>query len=401
MKKGFWMRMVVILLFGLFLLFYLNEKFIYNNHSDMEAHFRFALNIPLVFELGLDQFGKEVSYAHIISYPGWHLLFDVIYTFLSRVISSDMGETTILLAQALENSGLLVVTFVVMEKCMQKYYHLTERVSVGLAIINMFIGPLFIPGISQNYYLGQFTANPWHNPTILMIKPLAVFTFFLYCYLVQERSKSENFKKQNILFVVLTLCLLFGAWMKPSFYQAFVPALFVFCIVDLIKTKGASLKFDIKTGFAVLPVCVLALIQYIVSFDNTENGIIWAPGCVWESLSDNIGLSFFLSMAFPLFILILSKGKMLKSVDGLLSVLFFLTSFGMFACLSFSEHGDYGDFLWAVYLAVLMLFIVFEKYLLELGKGVKLIGGSVLLGMHFVCGVLYFVMIYIEGTFRL
>lgn len=69
--------------------------------------------------------------------------------------------------------------------------------------------------------------------------------------------------------------------------------------------------------------------------------------------------------------------------------------------MRFSEHGDYGDFLWAVYLAVLMLFIVFEKYLLELGKCVKLVGGSMLLGMHFVCGVLYFVMIYIEGTFKL
>lgn len=293
------------------------------------------------------------------------------------------------------------MTFVVMTKCMQKYYHLAERVSVCLAIINMFIGPLFIPCISQNYYLGQFTANPWHNPTILMIKPLAMVTFFLYCHLVQERSICDDSKKQNILFVVFALCLLFGAWMKPSFYQAFVPALFVFCIIDLIKTKGASLKFDIKTGFAVLPVCILAIMQYIVLFNNDGNGIIWAPGSVWKSFSDNAGLSFLLSMAFPLLVLIVSKGKVLKNVDGLLSLLFFLTSFGMFACLSFAENGDNGDFLWAVYLSVLILFIVFEKYLLEFGKGVKLAGGSVLLGMHFVCGVLYFVMIYIKGTFRL
>lgn len=92
MKKGLGMRMVAILLFVIFLLFYLNETFVCDaGNSDMEPHFRFALNIPLVFELGLKQFEKEIPYGIIIAYPMWHLLFDVIYIILNKVMLGDMG----------------------------------------------------------------------------------------------------------------------------------------------------------------------------------------------------------------------------------------------------------------------------------------------------------------------
>ena len=399
-KKIYWIFILAIL-FCVFLFFYLNEAFIFN--SDIDDHFGFALDLHFLPEMGVEQFSQKISNAHILSYPGWHLLFLALYTLIEKLsIVFGYGldiQTTALWAQAIENAILLLITFIVIVNCFYKYYGLAEKSVLILGIVNMVIGPLYIPGVSEKYYLGQFTANPWHNPTTLIIKPMAIICFYLFCHLYNCRDYISE-KDQNKSCVLLAVSLLLSAWLKPSFYQAFVPALFIFCVIDVLRTKFSSFKFCVKIGFAVLPVCMLALLQYTTSFGETGNGIIWSPWTVWNIFSNNKGISLLVSLAFPLVVMALNGSKVLKNSDTLLSLCFFASSVLQFICFSLANNAKTGDFLWAVYLSVLMLFMSGENLMLQMKLSkAKYLFCSVLLIMHFVCGLGYFIGIYVGGKF--
>ena len=401
--RRIYMFFVMLMLFFIFLIFYLNKQFISN--SDIDEHFRFALDLRLLPTMGIQQFSQEISFAHILSYPGWHLLFLTIYFLIEKLhmlfgYSVDV-QNVAMWAQAIENALLLVITFAIIVECFAKYYGLSGKAALILGTIDMFIGPIYIPGISKDYYLGQFTANPWHNPTTLIVKPVALMCFFIFCYLYNNRD-SIPVKKQNKLCVCLAFGLMLSAWLKPSFYQAFVPALFIFCVIDVLSTKFASFKFCVKIGFGVLPVCLLALLQYIISFKANRNGIIWSPWTVWNFYSTNKGMSLLVSLAFPMIVMLFNGFKVIKNADILLSLCFLMSSVLQFICLGFTVGGLTGDFLWAVYLSVLMLFIPSENIMLQMKQHkIKFSVCSIILLLHFLCGLGYFIGSYMEGTFRI
>ena len=388
-------------LFGMLIRFFLNRNFILS--SDMDEHYHFALQLPLVLKIGITDFKTRVQYPHLISYPGWHIFFDIIYFIILKCAELFRWhierETIEIYSQAIENTILILVTFAIIIKCYIQYYKINEYISIICGFCLLFVGPLYVPQINSRYYLGQFTANPWHNPTIFMVKPFAVFCFFIFCYLYNHRGKMHK-GKENILFAVFSISLLFSAWMKPSFYQAFLPALCLFCIIDVVNTKFKEILFCLKTAIAVLPVCTLAIMQYATSFGESDISIIFAPWEVWNMYTPNKGGSILLSMAFPIFVLFACKFRILRTVDGLLSQLFFFSAVIQFILFSFTGNAGTGDFLWGVYLSVLIVFMVCGNYFLKM-KGIKFrISGMILL-MHFICGLIYWIKVYDMGTFNL
>ena len=327
----------IVLLMVIFLLFFLNRDFI--SSSDMDEHYKFALKLHLLFDVGIDRFREEVQYAHIISYPAWHLFFLLIYYIVDKVgqlfrYNAD-GENLAIVSQAIENTILVLTSYEIVVLCYEKYYRLKKTIAIILGVVITFVGPIYLPLISRKYYLGQFTANPWHNPTIFMARPIAIFCFFLYCYLYNQRTEGITKKKENSMFISFSVGLLVSAFCKPSFYQALLPALFVFCIIDMLVTKFKYIEFSIKTAIAVLPVCVLAIVQYLTSFGDGYNTIKFAPFEVWNIFSENKIGALLISMAFPIIVFVECKGKIFSFPDGLLGGLLFLSSVGKFVYFSF------------------------------------------------------------------
>ena len=79
-----------------------------------------------------------------------------------------------------------------------------------------------------------------------------------------------------------------------------------------------------------------------------------------------------------------------------------MSSVLQFICLGFTVGGLTGDFLWAVYLSVLMLFIPGENTMLQMKQyKIKFSACSIILLLHFLCGLGYFIGSYMEGTFRI
>ena len=405
-------------LFIIWLIFFLNEEFVLSN--DLILHSEFALKLPDLPEMGIQNFSQKVKYSHILSYPGWHILFLGIFSICERVSEfldiSTGKEALSVVAQAIENAALLVLTFRIIVSVNGRYYGLDKKWSDIFGVIVMFVGPLYIPIVNRRYYIGQFTANPWHNPTTFAIKPLAVGTFFLYCwiwkrhrrFLNTDRLGKKERKKENISLCGFSLCLLIGAYLKPNFYQVFVPALFCFCVIDVIRSRFRSLFFCIKTGFSVMPVCAMALAQYLTSFTASDNKVVFRPFEVWGSFTGNMAGSLLVSIAFPVEAYLLCSVPEKKSEDPalLLSILVFVSGISQFILFSFEEGGGAGDFVWGVYLAVLFLFIVgcnrvFKYIRVKKRLDWKGMIAVLLLSLHFLCGVGYFLGCFLCNSFNI
>ena len=405
--------LIMLLLLGVWLLFFMNKYFIFET-SDIAPHYEFALRLRELKTLGLKRFVMEVNYAHIISYPAWHIFFLLFLSIIKGIvgllhITSISEDTVYLITQALENSFLLIATFLLVEKIFQK-----EKITPFAAMCMMFAGPLFYKGINTSYYLGQLTPNPWHNPTTFIVRPLAIISFFLYLSMLKKRAawdseinREKNRREECRYFIIFSMLLLVSAICKPNWYQVFVPALFLFCIVDLILTKGKSFLFCVKTGFAVLPVCVWAMIQFWMSFGLHEGGGMYAAWLkVWTGYSPHIWGSILLSLAFPVYVFILCYKEIFRKKEMLLCLILQGSSMGQFAILcQTARGGGTGDFVWGCYLSVFIMFMVaimtLCDYRKQNGKNWKYYLGLGIFGLHVFLGGLYFIRIYEVGTFLL
>lgn len=398
-------------LFFLWMIFFLNKEFVYN--CDLRLHYEFALQLPSIFEMGIGRFEEEVKYAHILSYPGWHLLFLLFYNILSNIcgllgIAANTGTLSVI-SQAILNSLVLILTFYAVVCVYRRYYKVAEKWAWTFGVIIMFVGPLYLHIVNPSYYIGQFTANPWHNPTTFIVKPITIGVFFLYCWIWKKHNSTSTIevkKQENKLLIIFGLCLLISGYFKPSFYQSFVPALFVFCVIDVFRTKFKNFIFCLKTGIAVFPVCLIALIQYLTSFTAVGNRVILKPFEVWEYFTPHIVGSFMLSMAFPILSFFLCRRAEKKEKfepSFLLGILFFLSALTQFILFSFEEGWAFGDFVWGVYLATLIVFIIgvnnLYHYMCEKGIDVKGIIATAFLGLHLICGLGYFCACYVLDSF--
>ena len=400
-----------IVLFIIWMLFFLNRDFVIN--CDLRLHYEFALQLPTVLKIGLKEFEQKVKYAHILSYPGWHIFFLLVYKSFS-VLSGRFGltvntENLSILSQAVVNSVLLLLTFWIIFYVNKIFYKMEKKWAQIFAVGIMFVGPIYLPLVHKTYYIGQFTANPWHNPTSFAVRPIAVATFFLYCWIWNQHNdviKRINRRKENLLLLVFSLSLLISGYLKPSFYQIFVPALFAFCVIDVLRTKFKSFVFCMKTAMAVLPVCVMALLQYLTSFITVGNKVILSPFKVWSYFTPNIVGSFVISMAFPIASYLFcrySEKRTQHDSTFLLSILLFGSAVSQFVLFSFEEGWTAGDFVWGVYLATLIVFIVesnnVKKFIQKEGMNIKSALVAFLLSLHVLCGVGYFCACYILDAF--
>ena len=83
----------------------------------------------------------------------------------------------------------------------------------------LIMGPLSVPALTDNYYLGQFNPNVWHNPTTIAVKGITLVVFFIYVEIIEENNRSK--KQELLLYFMATVLLFASAFFKPSFYQMF------------------------------------------------------------------------------------------------------------------------------------------------------------------------------------
>lgn len=195
---------------------------------------------------------------------------------------------------------------------------INDNKALEVSLMSLFLCKLCIPDWSVYYYKEALATQPWHNPTYLVMRPLALITIALY-FEIQKGYLAHFDVKKGILFCV---ALFFTNFSKPNFVIAFAPVMLVALIIDFVKTKTKSFKNAFMFGVCVLIACTILIFQtkalypsdgtadsaIIFSFDHAIEYIVSKP---------KLPLYIVLNFAFPFYVTYLSikNRKQLDTYD--------------------------------------------------------------------------------------
>lgn len=393
--------LVVQLGFGiLFFAFYftiLQEYRRLNVESDTIAHINGALSLVEHIKNGLkgiSEFKETASYSHLIAYPVWHLTVCFVHKIVYLIIPGITIETSANIAAAFVNSlsivvalGILIKHFVYRINC---NYPLAAKIIICLGLI--FVGPFDASGTLNNYYLGGYTGNIWHNPTYILVRTIGLIVFFSYTDILSNRGATL---KQYIMTSVL---LTVSAFCKPNFYQSFLPGLVVVCIVYfLIQRNKKTFLECLKIAGTCVPLVIIALMQYTFALPESGEGRIGVKFLyVWKHFTDNWELSLIVSLIFPVFVYSVMAFKRQWNIQMVLSVSMLVSAVAQYMFFYVAAGPFAGDFSWGIGLAIFFLFVTAAERLAETnitsGKFSRFIniGGWGIFLLHLFFGIIYF-----------
>jgi hypothetical protein len=287
---------------------------------------------------------------------------------------------------------------------------LPDRFRLPLALlltVTLFIAaPLSFPSWRSGVvYLSYISPNSYHNPTILLMKPLALWLFLLALRVAPAGRTPGS------LLLVTALLALGGVLAKPSFIIALIPALGLLCLVDLLQGR----RLDWPLLFAIgLPSGIALAWQLFFYQGAYDSGFAFAPlemMAYWTGSANPLMLlsRFLLSIGFPLAVLVL-YWRAARLDRG--TVLAWLT-FGAGAAYTylFSESGYFrdGNFGWSAEIGLFLLFVMSvllviraERAALDAGRrpGWRCWVAAGVLGLHLLSGVVFYVLNVTTGRYN-
>lgn len=311
--------------------------------------------------------------------------------------------------------------------------------ALALLLVSMLFVPNHeLPGI-HFYYVGVFTANPFHNATYAAARPfciLALFTFVELLDLYEKGSfcslkgqgnrpgalkKSENkaagapFGKKAVCFSVY---LLLATMTKPSFTIVFCGAAGLIMLYRLIARRGRNWKNTILLGCMFLPTFIDLLYQFGGVFSGTDSkgqeaGIGFGLFSVWREYCENYGLAIVLAIFFPLAVLVFHYRKLLTHT--LYRFAWQLYGMGLVMFVLLYEKGFRrvdANFSWGYMMGIFFLMTASLEVLLEdtlklrlpFRKDEAAQRGKLMIqwgafALHLVCGLYYFYNILTGGSY--
>jgi hypothetical protein len=229
-------------------------------------------------------------------------------------------------------------------------------IKVLIAISLVFVASIYFPLFSHLIYLGQWSANTWHNPTTLLVKPIALCSMVGVYFLISKNPISEKIKFRIALSILFAL----GIWAKPSFAITFYPALALFMILYY----GKDLKLLFTIFIVMFPAAILLVIQYVQTYyaelnstTDLKDNIIFSPFAVIHYFSPNAFVSFLLATLFPIAVFIADYANAKK--NRLLILVWFNLFSAYFFVSMFAEKIKFtqANFAFGYNLALFFLFI--------------------------------------------
>ena len=326
---------------------------------------------------------------------------------------TPFGNVLVAVFLASVTVGTIYATWVLLKELQSGEYGMltapvfkNENMLLFLAIGLNLVMPFFVSAAHYQRYIGYQSPTIWHNSTYICMKLLGILALILYFRLWKGYEKTLNLRT----FTGLALALIVANTIKPSFVMVFAPAMAVFLVFDLMIHKIRFGKI-ILFGLTVIPSLFVILWQNMVLFgEDTGNGIALDYGYTLTLHSLHPKATLLLSIAFPIFVLLLSFQNLWR--DRLYLFGWTMWGFGLLEVTFFNETGKRardGNFLWGYSFAIFFLFtvslLIWMKGLLE-KKGMlknpfiwwtQLILGTGILGYQIYCGIVFFTKL-LQGT---
>lgn len=424
----------LILSAGLFVLVYQVVFNFRTGDSDYIDHMMWALGMSWRDMLAVFYNGSERL---------WHVLVRLL-----RYMGVSNSWRAVALVTAAADTAACFLVFKTFDRALPEKFPrwLAAIVTASVFVVNA----VAVPGGA--FYTGRGAVNTWHNPTNIMVRPFAAAVFYMTVRIYNRRrcdrhrvllSPAEDewpFAFEGGFFaqfrqpvyttgelILYPVCLLLSAYAKPSFLQVFAPAILVFLLIDVIRTRGMLLPFCLKLALAYLPVAFILLRQF---FNFFGGGVAVAAAASGAEASEASGVAIYyiqtsfsglgellqktgaywletaLLCVFPLFILLIAPKRGFKSAGMRLG--FIVLVIARLETMLLHETGYrswHGNFLWGYYIAVWLFFTAaagqYMALLPEKTTAGKLArwGGTALLAWQAVSGAVYVAMILQTGLY--
>jgi hypothetical protein len=258
--------------------------------------------------------------------------------------------------------------------------------SAGWTLSLMLVAPItLLTWHAHQLYLGYIAPNVFHNPTVALLKPLALAWFWAVAR--PGGASARGWAGAALLAGSATLA-------KPSFTVAFVPALVLWlCLARLLPraTAGGAALVSVVVGGAILACQAWARGSQasLVGFHPLE--VMGFYAARWQ-----MPLFFLLSTAFPLCLTLSRWSEARRSGPLMLAWLVFGigAAYGYLLAEAEPNTGD-GNWLWSGQVALFVLFAESVR-LFRSGTTDRTPGGrrqhtcAVVFALHLACGLLWY-----------
>jgi len=263
------------------------------------------------------------------------------------------------------------------------------------ALVIMLVAPVYIFSLPR-MFLGYAAGNRFDSPTYIMAKPFIVLTVFALTNNLFSRWRWTNALWMAGFILCATLA-------KPNFTISFLPAVGIVLLVFYLRKWKEINWFYVIFAFGLTSLVVIAG-QFAINYgDARGDRVIIAPLEAITYLTGSTGnlvLFLFMSLLFPLAVLILYWKTAKKDLALQLGGVNFLVALGYGVLLGEEINMGVANFWNCVQFATFVLFttsVVFfgKKVIAQRAENSKLTwrewttGG--LLAAHFICGLVYFV----------
>ncbi|HKP37571.1 MAG TPA: hypothetical protein VJT71_12005 [Pyrinomonadaceae bacterium] len=267
-------------------------------------------------------------------------------------------------------------------------------ISALSAIALMLIWPIpLLAGFDRHFYFGYIPGSVYHNPTILLLKPLTIVLFVF-----STRFFMAPFRSSINTIVILMAVVVLSAMAKPSYLICLLPALALVASYRLVRKRPVDWR-ALVIG-VTLPAAAMLAWQYLQTYATGHGSIAFAPFLVARHFSEWLLPKFFLSIAFPLAVTALFFSRVVSDVRMRLAWLGAII--GLFCFYFLIEAGPgvntfHGNFGWSGVITLFVLFFASTVFLLEQWKVHRLeetpkwplVLSTVILGLHVISGVVW------------
>jgi hypothetical protein len=130
---------------------------------------------------------------------------------------------------------------------------------IGTALFTLvlnLVSAIYVPSFNETPYLGQGSPNPWHNPTTIMVRPIALLVFVIVigeCVRVQRGGFRKGQGLRVWKGILIAVLLLLSNLSKPSFVQIFYPAIFLLMFLWLFIYRFRNFPLGMQLLVCCLP----------------------------------------------------------------------------------------------------------------------------------------------------
>ena len=361
---------------------------IYFAISDFPKHIQPA-------KLILDQQYQQVS-AAFLSHPAYQLLLIGIHLLTFRKVGMYAGAVLIqVVVQIL--TVLIIYAWFGRSNGKRNWQRSIWAVSLTL------VAPVMVFVFwDKLFYLGYIGLATYHNPTIHLLQPVALLSFLLAVRVLTSFCNSWKV----VLFSALLI--IFSALIKPNYLLCILPALGLMVVIRLLWNKPVDWRLLIA-GF-LAPGTLILLVQLFLTYylpGNDASSIIFDPLAVMRGYSGYLLPKFFLSILFPMAVLIFNFRRVVRDNTLTLAWVGFLASVLQMYLLaeSGSRFAD-GNFLWGAQIMSFILFVASARFLWRdrLTAGTfpkwKPAVADIVYAAHFLAGTAYYISLMILPGYR-